>query len=113
MNPGVADLLQTLSSGATGSLSSLLSSTSVQSALQIAAPEDVVQLSQEAQQLVEANGLFAAPGVSQAATDPATLLIQAINSSLSGSTSPQAATTSQTSQQQLVADLFPATSTSL
>jgi hypothetical protein len=103
VNPGVADLLQTLSSGVAGSLSPILSSSAVQSVLKIAAPADLVHLSQEAQQLVVANGLFATSGASQTVTDPAALLIQAVNSSLSGSTSTPA---SGASQLQLMSELF-------
>jgi hypothetical protein len=47
-------------------------------------------------------------------TDPATLLLQAVNSSLSGSTSSTpAATASGASQQQLVSELFGTTPTAV
>jgi hypothetical protein len=104
VNPGVADVLQTLSGAATGSLSSALSSSGVQSALQKAPPADIVPLSQLAQQLVEANGLFGSSSASQTVTDPATLLLQAVNSSLTGSTTPASSSTSP--EQALVAGLF-------
>ena len=58
VNPGVSDLLQTLSSVGSTSLSSALSSSKVQSALQTASPGDLVQLSQAALQLQQAVGLF-------------------------------------------------------
>jgi hypothetical protein len=106
VNPGIADLLQTLSGAATGTLSSLLSSSATESALQNAPPADVAQLSQLAQQLAETNGLFGGSGESQTATDPATLLLQAVTSSLTGSPSPTASSASTSSEQALVSALF-------
>jgi hypothetical protein len=100
VNPGVADVLQTLSGVATGALSSALSTSSVQAALQAGPASDVVQLSQLAQQLVEANGLFGNSATSPTATDPATLLLQAVTSSLTGSTTPATPSTSTSSEQQ-------------
>jgi hypothetical protein len=66
-NPGVADLLQILSTAGSPSLSSVLSSSSVQSALTNASPADLVQLSDQALQLQVANGLFGSPDPSQTA----------------------------------------------
>jgi len=112
VNPGVSDVLQTLSGVASGPLSSALSSSSVQSALQNASPTDIAQLSQLAQQLVEANGLFTGSGVSQSAlqttTTPATLLMQAVASSLPGSATSTSAPTSpgQTLGQAIASGLF-------
>jgi hypothetical protein len=82
VNPGLADVLQSLTGTAGGALSSALASGSVQSALQSSSPSDIVQLSLQAQQLVVANGLFGAPAA-PVTTDPATLLLQAVNSSIS------------------------------
>jgi hypothetical protein len=59
VNPGVADLLQIVSNAGSPSISSLLASSSVQSALQSASPADVVQLSEQALQLQVENDLFA------------------------------------------------------
>jgi hypothetical protein len=61
----MADLMQIFSSAATPAVSSLLSSTTVQSALAKAPPADIVQLSEQAMQLQEVDGLF---GGSPAAT---------------------------------------------
>lgn len=58
---GIADLMQILSSAATPAVSSVLSSSSVQAALAKAPPADIVQLSEQAMRLQEADGLFAAP----------------------------------------------------
>ncbi|MGA2712084.1 MAG: hypothetical protein ABSG41_03180 [Bryobacteraceae bacterium] len=83
VNPGVSGLLQTLSSAGSTPASSVLSSPKVESALQNASPGDIAQLSAEALQLQEANGLFGSPDSSQTA---ASIILQALNSSLSGST---------------------------
>jgi hypothetical protein len=55
---GISDLMQMFSSTTTPALSSLLSSSPVQSALAKAPPADVVQLSDEAMQLQEVDKLF-------------------------------------------------------
>src|SRR5580692_1236108 len=86
VNPGIADLSQLLSSTGSASISSALSTPSVQSALQNASPVDVATLSQEAVELQEANGLFGSPGSTQTAATPSSLVLQALNSSISGST---------------------------
>jgi hypothetical protein len=57
-NTGIADLMQIFSNAATPALSSLLSSSQVQSALATASPADLVQLSDQALQLQEVDGLF-------------------------------------------------------
>ena len=82
VNPGLADVLQSLAGVGGGALFSALASNSVQSALQISSPSDIVQLSSQAQQLVVVNGLFGTPAA-PVSTDPATLLLQAVNSSIS------------------------------
>jgi hypothetical protein len=66
---GLADLMQVLSTAATPGISSLLSTSTVQSALQKAPVADVVQLSDQATQLEEVNGLFgaAAPTTTESA----------------------------------------------
>jgi hypothetical protein len=66
-NPGVADLLQIFSNAGSPTLSSVLSSPQVQSALQKAPPADLVQLSDQALQLQEVNGLFGSSNPSQTA----------------------------------------------
>lgn len=60
---GVSDLLQMVST--TPALSSLLSSSAMKTALQKSSPADVVQLSDQAMQLQEVNGLFGGPNPSQ------------------------------------------------
>jgi hypothetical protein len=65
VNPGVTHLLQLLSDAGSPALSSALSSTSIQSALQAASPADIVQLSDQAVQLQVANDLFASADPSQ------------------------------------------------
>jgi hypothetical protein len=67
VNPGVADVLQILSSAGSASLSSALSSPSVESALDSASPGDIVHLSKQALQLQEAGILFGSPAASQTA----------------------------------------------
>jgi hypothetical protein len=83
VNPGVSDLLQTLSSAGSTPASSVLSSPAVESALQNASPRDIAHLSAEALQLQEANGLFGSPDSTQTA---ASIILQALNSSSLGST---------------------------
>jgi hypothetical protein len=65
-NPGLTDLLQTLSSADP----SLLSSPSVTSALENASPSDIVQLSDAAIQLQSVDAMFGMPDASS--TDPMT-----------------------------------------
>jgi hypothetical protein len=98
INPGAASLLQLVSSAASPSLSSTLSSAAVQAALKNASPEDLVKLSQAALQSQVAGGLFAAAEASQSSalqtpTDPASLLLQAVESSIRGSTTPTSTAT--------------------
>jgi hypothetical protein len=57
-NTGITDLMQMLSSAAPPALSSLLSSSTMQSALGKETPADLVQLSEQAMKLQEADGLF-------------------------------------------------------
>jgi hypothetical protein len=57
---GITDLMQLVSSAATPAISSLLSSSKLQSALAKAPPADIVQLSDRAMQLQEVDGLFGA-----------------------------------------------------
>jgi hypothetical protein len=86
-NSGITDLIQALSKTGSASVSSTLSSPEVQSALQNAAPGDVVRLSLAAQQLQEVNGLFGSNNASQTTATPDSLLLQALNSSILGTTS--------------------------
>ena len=77
-NAGVTDLLQTLSS-ASPTLSSALSSTAVQTALQNSSLGDLVQLSQAALQLQQVTGLFGGGDPSQTSSqDPTALLLQSL-----------------------------------
>jgi len=57
---GITDLMQLVSGAATPALSSLLSSSKLQSALAKAPPADIAQLSDQAMQLQEIDGLFGA-----------------------------------------------------
>ena len=88
VSPGISDLFQALPATA----GSPLSSPGLQSVLEKASPQDIVQISRQALQLQEAGNLFgtttsASTGsASTAATDPASLLLQAVNSFLKGST---------------------------
>jgi hypothetical protein len=93
VNPGVSDLLQTLSSAESASGSTVLSSPAVQSALQNASPGDIVQLSARALQLQEADGLF---GSAESTQTAASIVQQALNSSKSTSTTTGATTSSST-----------------
>jgi hypothetical protein len=58
---GITDLMQILTSAATPAFSSVLTSKTMQAALAKAPPADIAQLSQQAMQLQEADGLFGAP----------------------------------------------------
>jgi hypothetical protein len=62
---GISDLMQIFSSAATPAISSLLSSSQVQTALEKAPPADIVQLSDEAMQLQEVDSLFGSSTASQ------------------------------------------------
>ena len=86
VNPGIADLSHLLSSTGSASISSALSSPTVQSALKSAPPGDLVQLSRQAVQLQEVGSLFGSSGTSGTAVTPQTLLLQALNSAITGST---------------------------
>jgi hypothetical protein len=66
INPGVSDLLQTLSS----LNSPVLSSSKVVSALEKASPGDIVKLSMEATQLEGVDAMFGIPDGSSAAAIP-------------------------------------------
>ncbi len=98
VNPGVAGLLQTLSNTGSTAVNSVLTLPAVQTAIENASPEDLVQLSFEAQQLQETAGLFGTTDASQTPVDPGTLLLQALSSSLSGgpSTEPTVVTPAST-----------------
>jgi hypothetical protein len=85
-NPGIANLSQLLSSAGSATLNSALSTPAVQSALQNAPAGDIVQLSDQALQLQEAANLFGVPASSSTTSTPDSLLLQALNSSLTGST---------------------------
>jgi hypothetical protein len=74
-NTGIANWMQILSSAATPAVSSLLSSSAVQAGIAKASPVDIVQLSDQALQLQEADGLFgsADAGTSQTANGGITM----------------------------------------
>jgi hypothetical protein len=93
---GVSDLFQALSSTGSSSVSSVLSSASLQSKLKSASTADVVQLSEQALQLQQASGLFGTPTASATATaaSPDSLLLQALTSAITGSTTPPQSTSS-------------------
>ncbi|MGD0435186.1 MAG: hypothetical protein ABSB86_01890 [Bryobacteraceae bacterium] len=60
-NPGLSDLLQTLTNSGSSVLSSTLSSPAVQSALESAPQGDLVELSDQALQLQVVGALFGSP----------------------------------------------------
>ena len=82
---GVSDLFQALSNTGSSSVTSVLSSSSLQSKLEGASSGDVVKLSEQALQLQETSGLFGASATSQNVATPDSLLLQAISSSVTGS----------------------------
>ena len=86
VNPGVADLFNWLSSTGSTAVTSELSSPSVQSALESSSPGDLVQLSRQALQLQQAASLFGDSDTAQASATPESQLLQALTSSISGST---------------------------
>jgi hypothetical protein len=69
-NPGLANALQPIGNS-TPALASLLSWSSVKSALQQAPPADLVKLSDQALQLEATNGLFGTAGTAQPDPDSA------------------------------------------
>jgi len=73
-NPGLADALQLITNSASPALSSLLSSSNVQAALQNASPSDLVELSDQALQVQVVDGLFGNADGSATQTDPSTAL---------------------------------------
>jgi hypothetical protein len=93
VSSGVSDLFQALSNTGSSSVSSVLSSTSLQSKLEGSSSGDIVKLSEQALQLQQANGLFGASTSSPAVTDPASLLLQAVNSATTGTPSTSSSTT--------------------
>lgn len=66
-NPGLSDLLQTLTNSGSSVLSTVLSAPGVESALEQAPPADLVALSDQALQLQVVGALFGSPS-----TDPGT-----------------------------------------
>ncbi len=111
VNPGVSDLLKAFSKTGSSPLPAALSTTAVQSALAIASPQDLVQLSEQALQLQQAGGLFGGSGSSDVAAGNSTA--QSVLSPTSGSNSTVASApvsppgvTSQTFAEQEAAALF-------
>jgi hypothetical protein len=70
MSTGISALMQIVSNAATPAISSLLSSSKVQSALAKAPPADLVELSDQASQLQEVDGLFGGAAETAQATSP-------------------------------------------
>lgn len=108
VNPGITGLSELLSSAGSATVSSALSTTAVQSALQDAPTGDIVQLSDQALRLQEAGSLFGLPSSSSSTASPESLLLQALNSSLTasthaGSTAASSAAASSTSAQSTAA----------
>jgi hypothetical protein len=79
-NSWVSNLAQSL-----GASTPVLASSPVQSAIENASPEDLVQLSSAAQNLQETGVLFG-PAASPTVADPGSLLLQAVTSSITGTT---------------------------
>ena len=77
---GISDMMQIFSAAATPAVSSLLSSSKVQSALAKAPPADIAQLSDQAMQLQEVDGLFG--GSTTSATQSSGLSMQDLLTSL-------------------------------
>jgi hypothetical protein len=77
---GIADMMQIFSSVATPAVSSLLSSSQVQTALGKAPAADIVQLSDQAMQLQEVDGLFA--GAAASATESSGMAMQDLLTSI-------------------------------
>lgn len=82
INPGVANLLQTLS----GVDSTVLSSPKTVSALENAPPADIVQLSDDATQLATVNALFGLPNSASDTSDTSVNnLLESLQATLAGS----------------------------
>ena len=77
VNPGVGDLLQALYNN-NSSLSPVLSSPSVESALQSASPADKVQLSAQALQLQQTGELFGSYDPASQISEPGGALLRAL-----------------------------------
>jgi hypothetical protein len=79
-NTGITDLMQLLSNAATPAVSSMLSSKTMQAGLAKAPPADIAQLSDQAMQLQEADGLFGAPAAT--ATESSGMAMQDLLTSI-------------------------------
>jgi hypothetical protein len=110
VNPGVADVLQTLSNLG----SPLTSSQSLETALEKASPADVVQLSNAATQLQNVDVLFGVPAPTSTSNTDISNLLSTLLSNANGtsttSTSTPAASTSTTAQQLLSSEAAQQTS---
>jgi hypothetical protein len=114
---GMTDLIQLLSSSSSPLVSSGLSSSQIQSALQKASPDDIVQLSDQAMQLQEFDTMFGSSDTSQttslfstpsasSSNDTFNNLIAALNSASSSTTSSAISSGSQsTSSSSLASDM--------
>jgi hypothetical protein len=78
---GITDLTQMLSSASPPAFSSLMSSSAMQSALGKESPADLVQLSEQATQLQEVNGLFGG-GPAPTTTESAGMAMQNLLTSI-------------------------------
>jgi hypothetical protein len=116
-NPGLADVLNILSNSASPALSSLLSSSKVQSALQNASPADLVQLSDQALQLQAVDSLFGTSDSGPSSTPDPNATLESIVANLTQSGSTPVANQLALYQGQLQAEntqaLFGATSSSV
>jgi hypothetical protein len=112
----LSNLIQTLGTESP-TLSSVFSSPNVQSALQKASPEDVVQLSDDAVQFQEASLLFGNATVTPSSEDASDSILQSLQSSLAiqsgvaSSTAAGTTTPATDSQAQDLASLFGTTTT--
>jgi len=97
VNPGLADVLQTLSNLD----SPVASSASVKSALEKASPADIVQLSNAATQLQNVDVLFGVPAPTSTSNTDISNLLDTLESTASGATATPATSTPSTVQQLL------------
>ena len=101
ISPGLADVLQTLSTSGP----SVLSSSSVASALESAPVADIVQLSNAASQLTMVDGIF---GLANGSSDSLNASLEALLASAGSSPSSQLAAYQTASQDEQTEDLLDA-----
>jgi hypothetical protein len=103
---GLSDLMQMLSASAPPAVSSLLSSTSVQTALAKSSPADIVQLSDQAMQLQMVSGLFGGSGAASQTSNGQDTMANLFASIFSPSSSSTAAETAQETTNLSMANLL-------